>query len=226
MKIVILAAGEGKRMRPLTLTTPKPLLRFGDTTCLDSLFQNLPPSIDEAILVVKYLGKQIRAYCGDNFHGRKIRYVEGSLNGNALGFLETRNFFKEGEKFAVSYGDELITREEIEKCLLHPFSWLCYQTDKPKGVGVVMINELNHIVEMVEKPEVPKSNIVADGFMVMDTSIFKYYPPKHENGEYYFSDLMALLTKDKQVKAVLGATNHNQITTPEDLDRMNRIHST
>src|SRR3989338_4680853 len=102
MKIVIFAAGEGVRMRPLTLTKPKPLLAYQGKTNLDHLFDRLPAEIDEAIITVKYLGQQIKDYCGTEFHGRRVHYVEGSSEGNALGFLAAKSFFSEGERFAVA----------------------------------------------------------------------------------------------------------------------------
>ena len=122
MKAIILAAGSGKRMRPLTLDTPKPLLKIGGKTFLDHIFLALPPEIDEVVLVVGYLGEKIRAYCGDNFHGRKIHYAEGSSRGNAYSFLSAKPFFRKGEKFVVMYGDELVLKEELRRVLSHPYA--------------------------------------------------------------------------------------------------------
>ena len=62
MKAVIPCAGEGVRMRPLTLRTPKQLLEVGGKPILVHIFENLPDEIDEVILVVGYLGDKIREY--------------------------------------------------------------------------------------------------------------------------------------------------------------------
>ncbi len=76
MQCVILAAGKGTRLRPFTDHTPKPLIQVGDRALLDHIVEALPTEVDEIILVIGYLGDQLRSYCGTEFHGRKMTYVE------------------------------------------------------------------------------------------------------------------------------------------------------
>ena len=76
MKAIIPCAGEGVRMRPLTLEKPKQLLEIAGRPILVRIFENLPDEIGEVVLVVGYMGDKIRDYFGDKFLGRKIRYVE------------------------------------------------------------------------------------------------------------------------------------------------------
>jgi len=71
MQCVILAAGKGTRLRPLTENCPKPLVEVGGKTLLDHIVGALPSSVDELIIVTGYLGEMIEAYCGTEFHGRK-----------------------------------------------------------------------------------------------------------------------------------------------------------
>jgi NDP-sugar pyrophosphorylase family protein len=221
MKIVVFAAGEGVRMRPLTLTTPKPLLKYRGETNLDHLFALLPAEIDEAIITVKYLGEQIKAHCGSTFHGRTIHYVDGSAEGNAIGFLGAKNFFAPGERFAICYGDEVFDGDEIARCFQHQFSWICYPVEDPTKTGVATVDESGKIIHFVEKPKEPESNLAADGFMVVNADIFNYPLEKHPNGEYYFSDLMKQFIKNHDVYAVMGDPGHGQLTTPADIDRLN-----
>ncbi len=222
MKLIILAAGEGQRMRPITLTTPKPLVVYRGKTALDHLFLSLPNEIDEVILVVKYLGEKIKEYCGNELYGRKITYVEGEKNGNALGFIKTRELIKEGERFAVSYADDVLTKKEIEDCLKYEFSWLCYFVPDPKNVGIATIDSTNQIIDVIEKPRNPTSNLATNGFMIMNSDIFNYEPELHEvKNEYYFTDLMKKFAKDHKVFAVIGDEMHTQLTSPEDINRLN-----
>jgi bifunctional UDP-N-acetylglucosamine pyrophosphorylase/glucosamine-1-phosphate N-acetyltransferase len=219
MKAIILAAGEGKRMRPLTLTTPKPLLKINGQTILDNIFDSLPEAIDEVIVVVKYLAPKIKEYLGDFYKGRKIKYVEGSERGNAIGFLACRSYFKEGERFLVLYGDEIQSPEEIKKCLSYRAAWVCVPTDNPKSAGIADIAEDGRILEVVEKPENPKSNWSAAGTIVLDTKIFNYAPRPHASGESYLSSMVDQFLKDYPVYAVFGK-KRPPLTSIEDVDRI------
>ena len=62
MKAIILAAGEGVRMRPLTLSKPKPLLEVAGKPLIHRLVSNLPDEVDGVVFVIGYLGDQIRNY--------------------------------------------------------------------------------------------------------------------------------------------------------------------
>jgi bifunctional UDP-N-acetylglucosamine pyrophosphorylase/glucosamine-1-phosphate N-acetyltransferase len=221
MKLVILAAGEGVRMRPLTLTTPKPLLVYRGKPALEHLFDALPPVIDEVIITVNYLAETIRTHCGGVFCGRKITYVDGESGGNAVGFMKCKEIFKTGERFAVSYADDVLTQKEIFDSLEQEFSWLCYYMNEPKDVGIIEVDMQNRVKTFVEKPEHPTSHLVADGFMVVNSDIFSYTPILHKKGEYYFADLMAEFCKHHDVVAVVGDPRHSQLTTPEDIERLN-----
>ena len=94
MKAIILAAGKGERMKPLTLTTPKPLLKIKDKPVIEYVIEALPPEVDEVIVVIRHLGEKIRQYLGSEFKGRKIFFAEGSDKGSAYSFLATKSFIK------------------------------------------------------------------------------------------------------------------------------------
>jgi NDP-sugar pyrophosphorylase family protein len=76
MQCVILAAGNGKRLRPLTEDKPKQLVQVHGKPLIDYIVEALPSSIDELIIVVGYKGDMIREYCGTTFHGKSVQYVE------------------------------------------------------------------------------------------------------------------------------------------------------
>ncbi len=224
MKAIILAAGEGVRMRPLTLENPKPLLRIAGKTFIDHIFENFPSEVTEVVLVVKYLADKIKAHCGDNFHGRKIHYVDGSDKGNAYSFLNAKPFFEGDERMMIIYGDELPTKKEFTDCMAHEYSWLCYQVPVPQKSGIATIDASGRILEVIEKPEHPKSDWAATGLMVANASVFNYAPIQHKNGEYYLTSMMDQFCHDNTMMVVRGAPGRPQLTTPEDLALWEKLY--
>lgn len=216
MKCVILAAGEGIRMRPLTLENPKPLLKVAGKPLLEHIVSNLPDEIDELVLVVGYLGEKIREFCGERFLGRKVNYVwqEKKLGtGHALKLCEPH--LGDG-KFLMLYADDLHSREGLKKCLEHDRALMVAEHNEPRRFGVVSVDENGVVTKVVEKPENPESNLVSTGAMVLDGKIFDYEPDIHPNGEYYLTSMFDKMIKDYEVMAV-KANGWFPIATPEDL---------
>ena len=225
MKAIILAAGEGTRMRPLTLKTPKPLLPINGRPILDHIFEALPDEITDVVVVVKYLGEQIKEYLGTAHRGRRVQYAEGSEKGTAYSLKAAEKFLSDDERFLFLYGDELPYRKNIEMCLAHPLSILSFRSATPETGGVALFREDGTITEIEEKPAKPKSNIVADGIMVLDKSIFDYEPLSNSKGEFYLTSMLNQFVKDRSVRAVLSDKFVGDITTPEDLKRIEKLLS-
>ena len=116
MKAIILAAGKGLRMRPLTLKTPKPLLKVKGKAIIDYVLESLPNEITEIIIVIKYRGNQIRMHVGETYRGKEVSYVVGSDRGNVYSFLATKKYLK-NERFLLIYGDEIPNPVNVKKCL-------------------------------------------------------------------------------------------------------------
>ena len=144
MKCVILAAGRGERMMPLTTYTPKPLLTVLDEPLINWVLSSLPPKkIDEIIIVVKYRANQIKQYIGKSFENKKIKYVMGSSRGNAYSFLATRKYLKD-ERFLLIYGDEIPEYRDVQKCMSRDLSILTFDGGKKDGVMVLNTDIFNY----------------------------------------------------------------------------------
>lgn len=78
MKAMILAAGRGERMRPLTDTTPKPLLKAGGKALIEYSIESLVTAgFKDIVINIAHLGRQIKDYCGDgNRWGASIVYSD------------------------------------------------------------------------------------------------------------------------------------------------------
>ncbi len=222
MQAIILAAGEGKRMRPLTDSTPKPLLRIAGKTILDHIFDAFPKEINEVVMVIHYLGDQIRAYCGDSFHGKKVVYAEGSDQGTAYSFLAAEPYLHD-DRFLFCYGDELPNLLDVETCLSHPFSILCWEVDDPWNHGVVSLRSDGTIERIIEKPEHPEGNLIADGVMLLSKKVFSYHADRGAKNEFNFTDMVSQFVSDHRVVAVRARKSLGGISTSEDIERVEQI---
>ncbi|MBI5412994.1 nucleotidyltransferase family protein [Candidatus Peregrinibacteria bacterium] len=220
MKAVILAAGVGKRMLPLTLKVPKSLLRINGRTVLDYIFEALPQEVDSVVIVVGYLKKKIQQHLGMKFQGRPIRYVvQNILDGSAKALFCCKDLFLPNERFLLIYGDELPTQKEVIDCAAKEFSWLCCPAENPHQSGIATIASDGKILEVIEKPKFPVSNMSAAGIMMINSDIFNYEPIQHPNGEYYLSSLMRQFIKEHDVYAVHSRMRPAFIS-PDELEKI------
>jgi NDP-sugar pyrophosphorylase family protein len=217
MQCVILAAGEGLRMRPLTLETPKPLLKVNGKPILERIIEVLPSEIDELVLVVGYRGAHIRSFCGSRFLGRPVTYVEQEKKLGTANALELCRPHLAGERFLVLNADDLHSRESLAECVRYEKALVVAEHPNPERFGVVTLNADGTVSEVIEKPEHPASNIVSTGAMVTDHAIFNYKADLHPNGEYYLANAFNKMLKDGHRVVAVRTAGWFPIGTPEDL---------
>ena len=202
MKAVILAAGEGKRMRPLTDTVPKPMIKLLGKPLLEHVLERLPEEIDEVILVVGYRADKIMAHFGDQFGRFRMMYVhQGKPEGTARALALCKDLLGRS-RFLSLYADDLHGAGDLSALLAHPLSVLVKKTKYPERFGVVTLSDGNHVVRVVEKPERPESDFVVTGPAVLDERIFSFEPPQHTSGEYYLAEAIGRLVENHPVVGV------------------------
>lgn len=222
MKAIILAAGEGVRMRPLTLDKPKPMIEVLGKPLLQYIFESLPNEIDEVLLVVGYKREQIEQYFGNNYLGRKITYLlQEKKLGTAHALALTKNYLVPDERFLLLYADDIYSKESIERCVTHPLCLLAGEVKDPKRFGVLEIDAQGIIIGLEEKPEKPKSNLVAPGVYVLNTHIFDYVAPLEPNGEYYLTTMLTQMIKDYPIHTE-KTDKWISFAFPEDIQKAER----
>lgn len=218
MKAVILAAGEGVRMRPLTDDRPKPMVELAGRPLLEHILETLPDEVDEIILVVGYLADKIKSYFGERFGRFKITYVyQKEKLGTAHALWLCKDLIGR-DKFLMLYADDLQSKEGIRQCLAHTLSILVSEVEDPRRFGVIVADESGKVLDLVEKPEFPVSKMASTGVLALDHRIFNYPARKHENGEYYITDSLARMAKDFEIK-IVRTTFWFPIGYPEDLKK-------
>jgi len=202
MKAVILTAGEGTRMRPLTLTRPKTMLPVGGKPILQYNVEALRDAgINEILLVVGYKEEIVRNHFEDGEKlGVKISYIkqeERLGTAHAIGFA--REFAP--EDFIVLNGDIIIDPQLLQELIdryheteAHSMMVLT-EVDDPSSFGVVELSG-DRVVGIVEKPkpgEAP-SNLINTGIYVFDKNIFSSIDqtPQSPRGEYEITDSLEI----------------------------------
>ncbi len=202
MKAVVLAGGEGTRLRPLTFTRPKPMLPLGPNPIIHYVLSHLHENgFNELIIIPGYLKDQIMGYVGDGSRfGVRITYVvepEGVTFGTA-GSLKLAAHLLD-ETFLVVQADVVSDISLTDMAKFHSdrggeISIALTNVEDPSAYGVAIIDEENEIVRFVEKPTpgtVP-SNLVSTGFYILEPEVLDYV----ENEKWDFAkDLFPYLMR-------------------------------
>ncbi|MGB9676079.1 MAG: bifunctional sugar-1-phosphate nucleotidylyltransferase/acetyltransferase [Candidatus Bathyarchaeales archaeon] len=236
MKAVVLAAGEGVRLQPITLTRPKHIIKIGGKPLLEHCLNALKTSgINEVLIVIHYMGEAIREYFGDgeNF-GLKIEYVEQKAvlgTGNAVSAAEP--FVNEA--FLLVYGDLLFSKEAVTR-VLNVYKkeeeasavMAVVPVEIPENYGMVELDDEGRVKKLVEKPkrgEVP-TNLANAGIYVFSTEIFEKVRETSASvrGELEITDAISLLIREKKnvLAAKIPKEEWMDIGRPWDLLEANR----
>ncbi len=204
MQCVILAAGEGSRMRPLTTSRPKVMLPLAGKPMLEHLIQNVRDAgITEIYLVVGYHEEAIRTWFGDGAaFDVSIQYVvQRKQLGTADALRSVEPFIH--DTFLMLNGDMILDRSDLEKIISLPCPVMATSTTThPESFGVVTV-EGETITSLEEKSLHPKSNIINAGAYLFDAGIFsilKKIAPS-SRGEYELTDALTDYIRDRTLKA-------------------------
>ena len=203
-------------MRPLTLDRPKPLVLVAGRPILAYIMDALPSEVDEVILVVGYKGDMIREHFGSSYKGRTIRYVHQWMPAGTAHALSMAEPLLRDERFIFMNGDDLHGTGAFTEALQHPLALLAATHDDPSKFGVIELHEDGTLASIIEKPEVPPTNLISTGAMVLDKRIFNYEAVRHESGEYFMTYPLGLLAKEYPIQ-VITQNFWVPIGCPEDI---------
>lgn len=221
MQCVILAAGKGTRLRPLTDDTPKPLVMVAGKPLLDHIIEALPSAVDELIIVHGYLGKKIMEYCGNEYMGRKVTYVhQEEQKGTAPALWLCKDLLR--GRFLFMFADDIHGEADIARVTSYSRALLVTPTKHPERFGVIVRHPDGTMAEFVEKPIHPPSNMASSGVMVLDTHVFEFEPTVEQNGEYFLTPVIEEYAK-KYPMAVVEQELWIPIGYPEDIKKAEAI---
>jgi len=202
---MIMAAGAGTRLDPLTQAIPKPMVPVANIPIIELILNHIRHyGITDVVANTHFLADPIhKAFGGKNSIGVNFNYVyETELSGTAGGVKKCEWFFDSDESFVVISGDAL-TDINLEKLINHHQKHNAIATMALREVpmqeithyGVVVTDENSRVIAFQEKPSIEeaKSNLVNTGIYVFKTEIFKYIPPDtfYDFAKNVFPALMA-----------------------------------
>lgn len=204
MKAVILAAGKGTRMLPLTLNTPKVLIKINGKPFLYYVIENLKKAgFNEFGIVSGYLKEKIDEFVkANNINAKIIEQKEQKGTGHAV--MQAKEFCKD-ENFIVLGGDNLFSVKDLKA--VNKKDNLCYivgkKVDDPSKYGVLIVKG-KKLVKIFEKPK----EFVGD---LINIGLYKFTPEiwgaldkitLSPRGEYELTDAVTLLAQQGKVNAL------------------------
>ena len=215
MKAVILAAGKGKRLMPITSSRPKPMIPLAGKPLLEHTILGVKDAgVDEILLIVGYKEEVFKNYFGDgrDKYSVNIEYVtqeEQLGTGHAVSYAKD---FVKNEPFMLMYGD-LLTEPKVFKEIVEVFKKskpqgviALFKVKNPQDYGVITLNPEGFVEKITEKPalELNLGNLINAGIFIFEPLIFEAIErtEKSVRGEYEFTDSMLNLINQLKGKIV------------------------
>ncbi len=182
VKALILAAGVGARLRPLTDHTAKCLVPVRGRCLLDYWVNALAESgVRECLINTHALRDQVTAYIDRVNQRGGMRLYEGyeeQLLGSAGTIAANREFAEDADQIVIIYADNVSSVDLDQLLAFHgqhtdPFSMLLFQTQFPSSCGIAELDDGGKIVSFVEKPAHPVSNLANAGVYVVDAGAYR-----------------------------------------------------
>lgn len=227
MQTVLLAAGEGTRMRPLTATRPKPMLPVaGEPLAAHTARAAVAAGASRLVIVVGYEADRLREYFGREFAGVPVEYaIQSAQRGTADAVAAASNTLTDAP-FAVLNGDALYDTESLGRLYDAGPAVGSYRVDDPSAYGVLQVadgrddspssphsgtvgderdrsHDQTRVTGVVEKPPNPSGNLVNTGAYVFPaTAQDALDVSASRRGELELTDVLNRICDDRPVTHV------------------------
>ncbi len=220
MQAVILAAGEGKRMHPLTYTRPKAMLPLAAKPLLEHLIIELKEAgVNHFIIVTGYCSDKVRGYFGKgDAIGVQIDYVMQTSQSGTADALKAVDGLVE-DKFLVVNGDVYIESKDVINILSKDDDTMgLVEIKNATEVGVVDVRK-GKVKRIYEKVSNPPSNLVNCGVYLLTREIFDIIAltPRSCRGEYELTDSLQLMIDKGHALSYQMVTSWFDLSYPWDL---------
>jgi mannose-1-phosphate guanylyltransferase len=227
VRALLMAAGLGLRLRPLTDVTPKCLIEIAGKSLLDYWVENLAACrVRNAVINTHHLALTVRRRIAEIQRAGQVNLMEAfepELLGSAGTVTRNRALAEGAEHIIIAYTDNLSSVDLHSFLGFHrrqgaAFSMLLFHTDTPHRAGICALDAAHTVTAFVEKPELPRGNLANAGVYVARADIFRW-----------IADLRARDIGFDVLPRLVGMTKgyvlegyHRDIGTHESLERARR----
>lgn len=230
MQAVVLAAGKGRRLWPLTENRPKPMIPVANRPILEHIIESLEVAgVEEVILVVGANRERVQNYFenGQDYDVEISYAIQDQQLGTGHALLQAEAQLN--ESFVVLNGDRIVRADAIEDVWEHhqqtgtPVMGVT-RVSEPSRYGVVELDG-DSVTGITEKPipELATSNLINTGVYALTDDIFAAVRQTEAPGEQALTDALAEYVADRQLRAVRYRGVWQDISEPWDLLSMNEV---
>lgn len=191
MNAIVLAAGEGTRIRPLSDSLPKPMLPVADRPLVGhTVDAAVDAGADEVVLVVGYEADAVREYFGTTYRGVPVSYAVQTDQAGTADAVRTAREHIDGS-FAVLNGDNLYDPAAIGRLFDAAPAVCAVEVADPQNYGVLSTAD-GAVTDIVEKPDDPPTNLANAGAYAFPAEAREWLDvPESARGEHEITDVLA-----------------------------------
>ncbi len=229
-KAIIPVAGLGVRLRPHTLARPKVLLHVAGKPILGHILDELRAAgIRQVVLVVGHLSEQVREWVGERYPDLDAAFVDqGEPLGNGHAIYVAREHLGEGPVLLL-FGDTIVRAHLPELLARQENAAGVKEVEDPRRFGVAEVDADGYVTRLVEKPEVPSSNLaviglylIQNGARLRDALERMVRERRQQRGEYWLVDALQLFLEAGERMRPFPVTHWYDCGTIEALLAANR----
>jgi glucose-1-phosphate thymidylyltransferase len=233
MKVIILLAGYGTRMRPHTWSRPKPLLKVAGNSIVGHLLDLMHEiTTEEVVFVVGYRGEQIENWIRENYPNLNVKFVvQEEAKGQAHAVWLCKEYLQDDGEVMIAFGDGVVEAaySEISKEGAGSDAvFLVKEVEDPRRFGVVVLDEDGYIKEFIEKPPTMEHRLAIAGIYWFKSSLYLYQAlntvmeeKRKTMGEYFMADAFQVMLEHKAKLRTMMVEQWADAGTPEAILQTN-----